>query len=117
MSVVTAEVLERCLAELDADALDHLGALMRERAARLRLAEHLPPPSPPVPIDVHIPAEAIWEWCVVDMVRSGQPWRHAALVVADLAREVDHLSDDVVAGLLVRARRELGQGAQGSPVP
>lgn len=109
--MIDAATLEAALCELDADSLDHLGFLLRERAARQRCEERQPKAQPPVP-SIYVPAQSIWEWVVVDMVIiSGYPWRLAAEVVADLAREVDHLPDQVVVDLLARARAQLCEGA------
>lgn len=93
---VTPAVLERCLEELDADALDHLGYLMRERAARLRSV----PPKPRASEPVHVPALSIWAWIAEDILDEYPPCT-VVEVVRDLAMSVDHLAAADVEAMLV----------------
>lgn len=97
-----AATLEAALVELDADSLDHLGYLMRERAARLR-ADPKPPPKPSESEPIHVPAAAIWRWVAEDMVRAGYDRRVVVEVVGELAGSVDHLPEPEVENLLVAA--------------
>lgn len=101
---MTPAELEQALSDLDAEELEQLSELLRDRARRLRRSSLLEAaPRGSWPSD-----EAIWEWVLIDMVRVGHPWWLAAEVVSDLARSIDHLNDETIDDLLANAFVHIG---------